>query len=136
MDNDQYYEKIKTLEKEETNEQIKQIGKYLINNGKLYKERKDGIKRVIPRYELEAVMYLVHNDSLSGHLGINKCYDKLRERFYWKGMLQDVKQYIKTCDKCQRRGKPTGKNELHPIKVKGPFDQIGIDFVGPLPTTE
>jgi hypothetical protein len=51
-------------------------------------------------------------------------------------MARNIEIYVKLCNNCQRRGKPMGKNELHPIKVKEPFYQIGIDFVGLLPVTE
>ncbi len=40
-------------------------------------------------------------------------------------MLKDIETYVKSCDQCQRRGKPQGKNELHPIQVKEPFYQMG-----------
>lgn len=50
--------------------------------------------------------------------------------------MNDVETYVKSCDQCQRRGKPQGKNELHPIKVREPFYQVGIDYVGPLPVTK
>src|SRR5881398_2501392 len=36
---------------------------------------------------------------------------------------------------CQRRGKPKKHEPLHSIKVKEPFELIGIDCVGPLPIT-
>ncbi|CAB4438752.1 unnamed protein product [Rhizophagus irregularis] len=36
---------------------------------------------------------------------------------------------------CQRRGKSRSNQMLHPIAVHGPFYQVGIDFVGPLPIT-
>jgi len=38
------------------------------------------------------------------------------------------------CDVCQHmnRKMTTGTPELHPIPVKSPWHQIGIDFVGPL----
>ena len=41
---------------------------------------------------------------------------------------------ISKCDVCQHmnRKMTTGKPELHPIPVKAPWHQIGIDFVGPL----
>ena len=41
---------------------------------------------------------------------------------------------ISKCDVCQHmnRKMTTGKPELHPIPVKSPWHQIGIDFVGPL----
>lgn len=41
---------------------------------------------------------------------------------------------ISKCDVCQHmnRKMTTGRPELHPIPVKAPWHQIGIDFVGPL----
>ena len=47
-------------------------------------------------------------------------------------MRKDIEAYVKSCNNCQRRGKPIGKHELNVIKVKEPFYQIGIDIVGPL----
>ncbi|CAG8761445.1 14916_t:CDS:2, partial [Rhizophagus irregularis] len=46
---------------------------------------------------------------------------------------EDVKEYIRTCDICQRRGPTNWREELIPIPVKGPFHRIGIDIKGPLP---
>ena len=41
---------------------------------------------------------------------------------------------ISKCDVCQHmnRKMTTGAPELHPIPVKSPWHQIGIDFIGPL----
>ena len=47
----------------------------------------------------------------------------------------DLETYVKSCNQCQKRGKPIKKHELHSIAVKEPFYQIGIDIVGPLPIT-
>src|SRR5438034_5843859 len=79
---------------------------------------------------------MMHDHILSAHFGIKATYEKTKERYYWKGLKEDVEIYVKSCDKCQRREKPKGKNELHPIEVKEPFYMIGVDFVGPLPITE
>ena len=51
-------------------------------------------------------------------------------------MFEDIRTYVQSCEECQRRGKPTRTEPLHPIKVGQPFDRIGMDIVGPLPTTE
>ena len=50
-------------------------------------------------------------------------------------MYRDIKEQIKTCKQCQRRGKARRKEPLHPIKVGQAFERIGIDLVGPLPIT-
>ena len=85
---------------------------------------------------MEGVLYMMHDHMLSAHFGIKATYEKTKGRYYWKGLKEDVETYVKSCDKCQRREKPKGKHELHPIEVKEPFYMIGIDFVGPLPITE
>ena len=77
----------------------------------------------------------MHNDPTAGHFGIEIMFNKLRTRYYWPQMYEDIKAYVKACDSCQRRGGPSKNNELHPIPSHSPFYQIGIDFVGPLPIT-
>jgi hypothetical protein len=51
-------------------------------------------------------------------------------------MYDAVKDWVKTCDVCQRQGTPRRQEPLHPISVGQPFDRIGIDYVGPLPRTK
>jgi len=50
-------------------------------------------------------------------------------------MYEHIRNYVKTCDSCQKRGKYRQHGPLHPIEVGAPFDKIGLDFVGPLPST-
>ncbi|GES74587.1 gypsy retrotransposon integrase-like protein 1-like [Rhizophagus clarus] len=117
-------------------ENIDKEKKYELNNDRLYKIKKDKRLLVIRSFEFEGLMYMMHDYELSAHFGIKATYNKIREKYYWKGMFKDIELYVKSCDNCQKRGKPIGRNELYPIKVKEPFYQIGIDFVGPLPVTK
>eukprot|EP00731_Ephydatia_muelleri_P027168 Em0019g41a len=41
-----------------------------------------------------------------GHFGRVKTLLKISERFYWIGMVNDVKEYCKTCEKCQKANRP------------------------------
>ena len=114
----------------------KQTDTFEVKNGKLYKKKKNGkILRVLQKDETEIILYIVHNHEMGGHFGIDATYNKIAERYYWKGMYEDTKEYIKCCDNCQRRGQKGGKSYLNPIKVGEPFERIGIDFVGPLEKT-
>ena len=115
----------------------KKCEEFEINNQLLYKKTKEGRSlRVIKRDEVEAILYMMHTHPIGGHFGMETTYEKIKRRFYWKGMLGDIKRYIQQCDTCQRRGKIGGKSYLNPIKVENAFDRIGIDYVGPLPRTK
>jgi hypothetical protein len=127
MDEKEYDKIVKNIEKEE---------KYVQENGVLYKIKDENKFRVIRRFELEGIMYMMHDHELSAHFGIQAIYEKVKEKYWWKNMKRDVEKYVKSCDNCQRRNNPQGLHELHPIEVKEPFHMIGIDVIGPLPRTE
>jgi hypothetical protein len=69
-----------------------------------------------------------------GHLGINKSYDKLLNRFWWPNAYRDLENWIKTCDRCQARKSPRQTAALQPnIFTFRPFECVGVDVLGPLP---
>ena len=43
-----------------------------------------------------------HDDSLIEHFDADKIIKLLSWKYYWKSMIKDVKEYINTCDICQR----------------------------------
>ncbi len=110
-------------------------GKYELKEGKLIKLKPNKKLKVLKRNEIELILSLSYEHLLSGHFGFETTLNKLKERYYWSKMKNDVKSYIQTCDQYQRWGKTTDENELHLIKIKEPFYQWGIDIVGPLTET-
>ena len=88
----------------------------------------------------EEVLRLAHETPLSGHLGINKTYEKIIRHFYWPGVQKTMAEFCKTCHTCQLVGKPNQvipKAPLKPIPAfEEPFSRIMIDCVGPLPKTK
>ena len=84
---------------------------------------------------MEFILSLSHEHPLSGYFGLEATLTKLKKRYYWPKMKNDIKSYIQTCDQCQKHGKTTDENELHSIKIKELFYQWGIDIVGPLTET-
>jgi len=103
----------------------------------LYKKNKknEQLIKVIRNFELEPLLYMMHNDPTSAHFSTDTMFDKIRKRYYWPQMYENIKDYIKACDSCQRRGRKRNLEPLQPIPVGNPFEKIGIDFVGPLPVT-
>ena len=51
-------------------------------------------------------------------------------------MYEDIRGYVQTYNTCQRRGNPKVNNILHLIKLKAPFQRIGIDIVELLTITK
>src|SRR5947208_3155115 len=126
------------IPKEWNNEKIRKIKKefYEERLNRLFKRNREGkLLQILKKDEIEAIMFMTHSHPMGGHFGIDATYEKIKNRYYWKEMYGDIKNYIKYCDNCQRRGKKGGTGSLNPIEVTGPFEMIGIDFVGPLPRT-
>ena len=111
--------------------------KFTIADGHLtYK----GKRRVIfEKSRKQSIIHDVHegiSDSpeavaLSGHRGRESTYQKISERFYWHGMVDDVKNYIKTCQKCQHQGKIFKKisPDLQSIPIESEvMKQVGVDL--------
>ncbi|KAG1952330.1 gag-pol fusion protein [Pimephales promelas] len=74
------------------------------------------------------VLCLAHDHVLSGHLGITKTYNRILKHFFWPGLKRDVVRFCRTCDTCQRMGKPNQvipPAPLCPIPVMGePFEHV------------
>lgn len=149
MDNEQYIRIFQFLSQQiipsdlTNQKQIKQFKNFcipfIIKNNYLYRKdkRKEGnLLRVIRSHEMEAVLYMMHNSPTAGHFSTEIMFDKIRSRYYWPQLYENIREYVRSCDACQRRGKSKTQQQLHPIPVHTPFYQIGIDFVGPLPRTK
>jgi hypothetical protein len=57
---------------------------------------------VVPQAVRADVLRVLHDHPLSSHMGFKKTLYKVRERFFWPGLINDVKRYIKGCETCQK----------------------------------
>jgi len=97
----------------------------------------NGLKRrVLRSWEKEAVLQQAHASPTSAHFRVAATTKKLKKRFWWPNMFQEIKEFVESCDACQRKNPAVKSQPLHPIKVTGPFDRIGIDIVGRLPKSK
>ena len=66
---------------------------------------------------------------------MEKTYRHIRERFYWKGMKQDIHDFVKRCEICEMQ-KLTRVKTKEPMVITDtpsePFAKIAIDTVRPL----
>ena len=79
------------------------------------------------------VLEELHNKS--GHLGTHKTLEKVKDRFYWQGYEQDVRNIVQQCERCQKRTNPvpTQHAPIGTIESNHPFEKLSWDIMGPLP---
>lgn len=96
------------------------------------------IQLVVPLKFRLGVIRACH-EGISSHLGEMKTKDKLLRYFFWPNAIREVENFVKTCDPCQRVGKPRdkGKAPLKRVPIIGEvFSKLSVDLVGPLPKSE
>ena len=113
----------------------KEAKHYFIENNKLYRRNQNKHQRVIKSDQKHLILYTLH-DEQGVYSGISSTYNKIKERYYWPTMYNDIKNYIQTCDICQRRGHEIQQQDLTPLEIKYPFHRVEIDIKGPLPPTK
>ncbi|GFX21553.1 retrovirus-related Pol polyprotein from transposon 297 [Trichonephila clavipes] len=115
---------------------------YSLEKELLVKNREDKLGNVVklivvPEGLRDPIKSLCH-EGTSAHLGITKSKDKLNRYFYWPNCYRDMEQFVKTCDQCQKAGKPNDKKKA-PLKlvpvIQEVFTKLNIDACGPLPIT-
>ena len=96
------------------------------------------IRRCVPEDEMHSILNHCHTLPCGGHFGGQRTATKvLQSDFYWPSLFKDAHQFVSTCDKCQRMGNISRKDEppMHPILEVELFDLWGIDFMGPFPAS-
>jgi RNase H-like domain found in reverse transcriptase/Integrase zinc binding domain/Reverse transcriptase (RNA-dependent DNA polymerase)/Integrase core domain len=90
-------------------------------------------KAVVPKSQIEGILRTNHDEY--GHHGIQKTFDRIRQRFYWAKMYRNVKDYVSTCETC-KKAKISRKSNAEPMgkprEASEPFQIMSVDFVGPL----
>jgi len=78
-----------------------------------------------------------HHDLVDvGHLGQHRMQELIKRTYWWPGLKEDVKKYVQECTKCQQNKVQHQRKagELHPLEIpEGPWQDISIDMIGPLP---
>ncbi len=68
--------------------------KYKLKEGKLIKIKSDKELKILKRNEIEPILSLAHEYPLSRHFRLEAILTKLKERYYWLKMKNDIKNYI------------------------------------------
>lgn len=140
----EYLEKNIEPKSQKEKQQLKRVAADLIiDNGILYRVWKpfgralDEQRQIFLPLHLRPKILKIYHDSIIGsHLGFFKTLNKIRQRFYWFGMLRDVHHYVTSCESCTRRkSHHEVYGKLKNIPITEPFDTIGMDILGPFKET-
>ena len=105
----------------------------------LFKVGIDGIfRRCVPHEETDSILAHCHSSAYGGHSSYSKTTAKvLQSGFFWPSLFKDARSFVLACDRCQRTGNMTRRNEmpLNFILEVEIFDVWGIDFMGPFPSS-
>ncbi|CAM8908355.1 unnamed protein product [Rhodiola kirilowii] len=94
------------------------------------------LRRCIPDIEIASLISFCHEHACGGHFGPKRTARKILDSgFFWPSVFRDSYEHCKRCDRCQRVGNISARNEMPqvPILVNDVFDIWGIDFMGPFP---
>ena len=90
---------------------------------------------VIPTALRKEILSDLHEGVVGGHLGIDKTLARLKERYYWPGHFNDVRDWCASCGTCAVRKTPSPKSKapLQSVVTGYPLQMVAMDIVGPFP---
>ncbi len=100
-----------------------------------------GSRLVIPADEglRRAVLEEMHDCPLAAHRGIEKTTERLKRYFWWDGLPDDAREYVRSCPACQRN-KPSNQPPaglLQPIPAPTHrWQQVTMDLITHLPASQ
>ncbi|XP_075088487.1 uncharacterized protein LOC142170471 [Nicotiana tabacum] len=71
------------------------------------------IRRCVPKEEMNKILYHCHDGAIGGHYAANRTAFKVLETgFFWPTLFKDARAYVAQCDRCQRIGNITKRDEM------------------------
>jgi RNase H-like domain found in reverse transcriptase/Integrase zinc binding domain/Reverse transcriptase (RNA-dependent DNA polymerase)/Chromo (CHRromatin Organisation MOdifier) domain len=116
--------------------------KYIIREGLLWKKSTtENLRLCIPNNKelRKKVLFSEHDDPARGHPGVYKTMKNVQRKYYWANMISEIKEYVATCEKCQRnkyrQSRPPGLLNTLPIP-EARWQDITMDFILSLPKAQ
>ena len=99
--------------------------------GRLHIPNDDALKLLVTSTE--------YDSKIAGHFGQDKTEELITRNFHWLNLHEYVRQYVSTCDICQRNKSPRHKKYgfLDPLELPTRvWGSISMDFVTDLPLVQ
>uniref|UniRef100_A0A803JEM1 Gypsy retrotransposon integrase-like protein 1 n=1 Tax=Xenopus tropicalis TaxID=8364 RepID=A0A803JEM1_XENTR len=106
---------------------------FVHENGVLCYDLDGKLRPVVPEHL--QVPFTKYNHESLGHIGQQRLYEVLQDKFYWKKMKDTVEQVVSSCLICAQVN-PCPKGQKVPLQhlapADGPWSALQIDYIGPL----
>lgn len=119
-------------------EPLAQYKTFSLHDGLLYQQvpgENTNIRLYVPGGKSQLrILNDLHDSPSSGHLGTAKTLNLIGRQYYWPHMARDVKQYVRSCDSCQRNKSDvtTQRGLLQPLPIPpARWHTVAMDFAGP-----
>ena len=106
-------------------------------NGILWEHQGRRRRLVVPMVMQPHILEACHNLPSVGHQGEDRTRERVKERYFWHGLTKSVKQFVQSCEVCNRQKKPNrhAKMGMTSFHAGAPMERVHLDFLGPLPKT-
>jgi len=96
------------------------------------------LQLIVPTLLREKILREMHEGMASGHLEQNKTLHRLKERFYWPGQYNDVRDWCQTCATCASRKMTTHslRSPLGSVTASYLTQIMAVDLGGPFPESD
>ncbi|XP_016199824.1 uncharacterized protein LOC107640836 [Arachis ipaensis] len=115
----------------------REAAKYMVIQGQLFKKGlSQPLLKCLHPDQTDYVLREVHEGCCGHYIGGKVLARKLiRAGYYWPSMIEDSKEFVKKCVKCQENANfhRAPATELSLMTSSRPFAQWGIDLLGPFP---
>ena len=96
------------------------------------------MRRCVPNEEMESILRYYHSLECGGHFSGTRTIEKvLQSGFYWPTLFRGTHSFVLAYNGCQRLRNISRKIEIpfNSILEVELFDVLGIDFMGPFPSS-
>ena len=91
-------------------------------------------KRIDCKQTRQLILNDFHILSTAGHAGINRMYANIKKYYFWENLKDDVANFVRKCDDCQRY--KHSSTHIEPLTItttsSSAFQKVYLDLMGPL----
>ncbi|MCG8045975.1 MAG: RNase H-like domain-containing protein [Candidatus Thiodiazotropha endolucinida] len=112
--------------------------RYLVEEGIVYylsnPDDNPTLRLYVPEHLRQMVIAQYHDKN--GHMGVQKTFDTIRQKYFWPNLFLEIYDYVSRCVSCQARASKNVKPLLQNVDIPPyPMAKLSLDLSGPYPKT-